>query len=93
MKQGSIHVVREGEKWAWSSFRNCVFLQSAIQDVDYENEVELLYAVVTLPDGDEGTLALLCFVDDKTGMVTKKVPLPTWKPVRRNYRYLLECSM
>ena len=63
----AIHVVREGEKWAWSSFHNCVFLQSAIQDVDYENEVELLYAVVTLPDGDEGTLALLCFVDDKTG--------------------------
>ena len=41
----------------------------------------MLYAVVTLPEGDEGTLALLCFVDDKTGRITKTVPLPTWKPV------------
>jgi len=49
--------------------------------LDYENEVEMLYAVVTLPEGDEGTLAQLCFVDDRTGRITKKVPLPTWKPV------------
>ena len=52
-----------------------------MQDLDYENEVELLYAVVTLPTGSEDTRALLCFMDDRTGRITKEVPLPTWKPV------------
>ena len=62
-----------------------VLLQSAIQDVDYENEVELLYVVVTVPGGDEGTRALLCFIDDKTGVITKKIPIPTWHPVSVHY--------
>ena len=57
--------------------------QSAIQDVDYENELDLLYAVVTLHDPSrEGSMeASLYFVHDKTGDLLKKVPLPTWKPV------------
>ena len=57
--------------------------QSAIQDVDYENELDLLYAVVTLRDPSrEGSMAAsLFFVHDKTGDLLKKVPLPTWKPV------------
>ena len=49
--------------------------------MDYENELELMYAVVTLPDGEE-TAALLCFINDHTGQVTKRVPLPTWVQVR-----------
>ena len=55
--------------------------QSAIQDVDYENEVDLLHVVITLPEGQDGTRALLCFVDELTGKVVKEVPLPTWEPV------------
>ena len=60
-----------------------IFIQSAIQDVDYENELDLLYAVVTLHDPSrEGSMAAsLFFVHDKTGDLLKKVPLPTWKPV------------
>lgn len=65
---------------------------SAIQDVDYENEVELLYVVVTVPGGDEGTRALLCFIDDKTGVITKKIPIPTWHPDADNSIYYeLDC--
>ena len=58
-------------------------LQSAIQDVDYENELDLLYAVVTLrdPSRDENMEASLYFVNDKTGDILKKVPLPTWRAV------------
>ena len=57
--------------------------QSAIQDVDYENELDLLYAVVTLrdPSRDENMEASLYFVNDKTGDIMKKVPLPTWRAV------------
>ena len=57
--------------------------QSAIQDVDYENELDLLYAVVTLrdPSRDENMEASLYFVNDKTGDILKKVPLPTWRAV------------
>ena len=58
-----------------------MFLQSAVQDLDYENELELLYAVVTLPEGEE-TAASLCFIDDLTGHVTKTIALPTWNHVR-----------
>ena len=58
-------------------------LQSAVQDLDYENELELLYVVVTLPDGED-TAASLCFIDDLTGRVTKTVPLPTWNHVREH---------
>ena len=69
-----------------SCVMNVIFslnLQSAIQDVDYENELDLLYAVVTLHDPSrEGSMAAsLFFVHDKTGDLLKKVPLPTWKPV------------
>lgn len=58
-------------------------MQSAIQDVDYENEVDLLYAVVTLPDrtSESNMQANLYFIDDKTGRLTKCVPIPTWRPV------------
>lgn len=53
-----------------------------MQDLDYENEVELLYAVVTIPEGEEGTKALLCFINEKMGSIEKIVPIPTWDPVR-----------
>lgn len=57
-------------------------LQSAVQDVDYENELDLLHAVVTLPSRDgDGTEAWFCFLDDRTGEIIKKVSLPTWKTV------------
>ena len=51
--------------------------------MDYENELELLYAVVTLSDPSrEGNLeASLYFINDKTGDLLKKIPLPTWKAV------------
>ena len=70
----------------WSSSLSTLYIicQSAIQDVDYENELDLRYAVVTLHDPSrEGSMeASLFFVHDKTGDLLKKVPLPTWKPVR-----------
>ena len=39
-----------------------------------------MYAVVTLPAGDD-TVAYLFFLDDKTGCVLKKIEIPTWKQV------------
>ncbi len=61
-----------------------MFMQSAVQDVDYENEVDLLYAVVTLPSRDDGgTEAWLCFIDNTDGRVIKKVFLSTWKAVSK----------
>ena len=42
--------------------------------------MDLVYAIVTLPAGDD-TVALLLFIDDKTGDVLKKVPIPTWQQV------------
>ena len=42
--------------------------------------MDLVYAVVTLPAGDD-TVALLLFIDDKTGDVLKKVQIPTWQQV------------
>ena len=48
--------------------------------MDHENELDLLYTVITLPEGEE-TVAQLCFLDDNTGKITKTVPLPTWNPV------------
>ncbi|XP_019855873.1 PREDICTED: DDB1- and CUL4-associated factor 17-like isoform X1 [Amphimedon queenslandica] len=62
------------------------YLVSAVQDLDYENETNLLYAVITVPEGEQ-TIAFLCFLDDKTGAVTKKVPLPTWSPIGGNCVY------
>eukprot|EP00731_Ephydatia_muelleri_P015127 Em0008g847a len=65
---------------------------SAIQDVDYENEVDLLHAVITLPEGQDGTKATLCFIDEPTGRVVKEVPLPTWEPDEDNSIYYeLDC--
>ena len=74
--------MREGNK-SCNYYVIFSLLQSAIQDVDYENELDLLYAVVTLRDPScEGNMAAsLFFVHDKTGDLLKKVPLPTWKPV------------
>ena len=61
-------------------------MQSAVQDVDYENELDLLHAVVTLPSRDgDGTEAWFCFLDDRTGEIIKKVSLPTWKTVSGSY--------
>ncbi len=51
-----------------------------MQDLDYENELELLYAVITMPEG-EGTKALLCFINESNGTIDKIVPLPTWDSV------------
>ena len=58
-------------------------MQSAVQDVDYENETDLLYAVVTLQDPTSTTnmQCNLYFINEKNGAILKTVPLPTWKPV------------
>lgn len=65
---------------------------SAIQDVDYENEIDLLHVVVTLPEGQDGTQAKLCFIDEPTGKVVKEVLLPTWEPDEDNSIYYeLDC--
>ena len=56
------------------------FGQTTIQDLDYENELELLYAVVSVCEGEQ-TRVQLCFLDDETGGVLKTVPIPTWKQV------------
>ena len=37
--------------------------------MDHENELDLLYTVITLPEGEE-TVAQLCFLDDNTGKIT-----------------------
>ncbi len=61
-------------------------IQSAVQDMDYKNELDLLHAVVTLPSRDgNGTEAWFCFLDDRTGEVIKKVYLPTWKTISDSY--------
>lgn len=54
--------------------------KTAVQDLDYENELELLYAVVSVSEGEQ-TRAQLCFLDDETGRVLKTIPIPTWKQV------------
>ncbi len=58
--------------------------QSAVQDVDFENELDLLYAVVTLPDpsSDADFQCNLYFIDETSGAIMKTVPLPTWEQVR-----------
>ena len=56
------------------------FLQSSLQKVELEDEVDLVYAVVTLPAGDD-TSAYVFFLDDKTGNVLKKTEITTWKQV------------
>ena len=58
------------------------FPQSSLQKVELEDEVDLVYAVVTLPAGDD-TSAYLFFLDDKTGKVLKKTEISTWKQVER----------
>lgn len=58
-------------------------LQSSLQKVELEDEVDLVYAVVTLPAGDD-TSAYLFFLDDKTGNVLKKTEITTWKQVKCN---------
>lgn len=66
---------------------------SAVQDLDYENELELLYAVVTVPQGDN-TKAFLCFLDDKDGQIDNVIPIPTWDPSRgNNIYYELDCIL
>ena len=52
-----------------------------MQDIDYENELELLYAVVTKPGADETVEAQLHFIDDDTGMTKRLVSLPQWDEV------------
>jgi len=52
-----------------------------VQDVDYENELELLYAVVTHSGCNELVETKLHFIDDKTGSSTKIIPLPQWNDV------------
>ena len=42
--------------------------------------MDLVYAVVTMPAGDD-TEALLIFIEDKTGQVLKTIRIPTWLPV------------
>ena len=51
--------------------------------MDYENETDLLYAVVTLPDStsDDNMQSNLYFINERNGSVLKTVPLPTWEPV------------
>lgn len=62
--------------------------QSAVQDVDYENELDLLYAVVTLPaQHDSSSEAWLCFVDERNGNILRRIALPTWKTVSVSIRY------
>ena len=56
-------------------------VQSAVQDIDYENELDLLYSVITLPEGEQAK-AYFCFIDDTNGRITKTVALPTWNFVR-----------
>ena len=53
-----------------------------MQDIDYENELELLYAVVTQPGAGETVEAQLHFIDDETGLTKKLVSLPQWDEVR-----------
>ena len=52
--------------------------------MDFENELDLLYAVVTLPDPstEENFQCNLYFIDESNGSILKKVPLPTWEQVR-----------
>ena len=54
--------------------------QTTVQDLDYENELELLYVVVSVCEGEQ-TRVQLYFLDDETGEVLKEVPIPTWKQV------------
>lgn len=54
-----------------------------VQDIDYENELELLYAVVTQPGADEEVEAHLHFIDDDTGLTKKLVSLPEWDEVNK----------
>ena len=73
--------------FVWAFLLNFVILQSAVQDLDYENELDLLYVVVTLPEGEE-TRAFLYFINDKTGAIEKTVPLTSWNAVSWTGRYL-----
>ena len=63
-----------------------------MQDIDYENELELLYAVVTRPGAGETVEAQLHFVDDETGLTKKLVSLPQWDEVR-GYNGISNLSM
>ncbi|XP_065920956.1 DDB1- and CUL4-associated factor 17-like isoform X2 [Dysidea avara] len=58
-----------------------------VQDTDYENELELLYAVVTQPGYNESVETQLHFIDDKTGSSTKIIPLPEWNENAANTVY------
>ena len=55
-----------------------------VQDIDYENELELLYAVVTRPGADETVEAQLHFIDDDSGLTKKVISLPEWNDVNKN---------
>ena len=48
--------------------------------MDYENEVDLLQAVITLPEEQDVNKATLFFIDEPTERVVKEVPHPTWQP-------------
>ena len=62
--------------------------QSAVQDVDFENELDLLYAVVTLPDASSANdfQCNLYFINENDGTILKTVPIPTWKQVSLCFR-------
>jgi hypothetical protein len=64
---------------------------SAVQDVDFENELDLLHVVITIPEGEQ-TSAYFCFIDDTTGSITKTIPLPSWAAdCENNIYYELDC--
>ncbi len=68
-----LHVDTRNNMYMYNVMVN--LLQSTVhQDVDYENELDLLHAVVTLPSRDgDGTEAWFCFLDDRTGEIIKKL--------------------
>ena len=53
--------------------------QCLIHEVDYENELDLVYAVVT--NGGSPSSTFLVFFDDWTGNILKTFPLETWQEV------------
>ncbi|CAI8048148.1 DDB1- and CUL4-associated factor 17 [Geodia barretti] len=69
-------------------------LSSSLHKVELEDEVDLVFAVVTLPAGDDDVSAYLFFLDDKTGTILKTVEIPTWKQGLSNLiDYELDCIL
>ena len=59
-----------------------------VQDIDYENEMELLYAVVTQPGAGETVEAHMHFIDDDTGSTKRLVSLSEWNDVNEYSSYV-----